>query len=209
MVLSHHLSIKTTSYFKKHNIIDSTYLDEYNYCFEYLYDLLIYNTSLIVLGFICNDVPGSIIYILCMSALKSVAGGFHARNRFTCSILSYSLFFIVILLYKPLYNIAPFMKNNLPLSFELLFFIPAVIIMILSPVENINKHFSITEKKRKKQYTFMLLTLITIVYGGLTFKTINQLCFLITLCLYITVANQTIGILVNKTNTNGDLKKWP
>lgn len=79
--------------------------------------------------------------------------------------------------------------------------------MILSPVENINKHFSITEKKRKKQYTFMLLTLITIVYGGLAFKTINQLCFLITLCLYITVANQTIGILVNKTNTNGDLKK--
>lgn len=200
LVISHYLSIKTVAKFKKHNIIDTKYIEEYTYCFEYLFDLVLYNTSLILLGCISHDVIGSFIYILCMSALKSVAGGVHANKRYICSILSYSLYFIVLLLYKLIYINYSFTKDHNLLYIEILYFIISLIIIILSPIGNANKVFSKNERKKMKCRTVALLTLITIIFFSFRFSTINQYCFLIILCLYVTMSSQIIGIFTNKIN---------
>lgn len=200
LVVSHFLSIKTIDGLEKHNIIDAKHAEEYAYCFEYLFDLVLYNVSLILLGCIFHDVIGSFIYILCMSALKSVAGGVHANKRCICSIISYSLFFIVLLLYKLIYVNYPFTKDSNLLYIQIIYFIISLIVIILSPVENANKVFSTNERKKKKCHTIALFAIITIIFFSCRFSTINQYCFLIILCLFVTMSSQIIGVFTNMLN---------
>lgn len=200
LIISHYLSQKTTTHLQKHHIIEQAYAEEYAYCFEYLFDLILYNASLVLLGCIFHDIIGSLIYILCMSALKSVAGGFHASKRYICSILSYSLYFVILLLYKPMYINCSFIKENNRLYMEILYFIIALIIIIFSPVENISNTFSANERRKLKNCTIILFVFITIAFFSFKFATTDQYCFLIILCLFATMLNQIIGFFYNKTN---------
>ena len=80
MLISHFFSTRLSEALKESRVIDGSDMLQYEYCLEYLFDIILYNSSLILIGGMLHDLPGAILYILCVSLMKSSAGGYHARD---------------------------------------------------------------------------------------------------------------------------------
>ena len=170
MIILGKLSQRTVDRFIRLNIIKSEYTEEYIYCFEYLFDLLLYTTSIVITGFLIHDVQRSLIYILCMVSLKSTAGGFHAKHQLTCSILSFIICLTTLITYNRIYNILHLQQEQFYLWINTLYFFTSGCIFLLSPVNGQNHKCSCAERKKLKTATAVLLSAITILYIRLQVK---------------------------------------
>ena len=200
MFVSYHLGSKTTLALEKQKVINPGHYEEYTYCFEYLYDLVIFNISLLAIGALLHDIFASIIYIFCMSALKAVAGGYHARKRLTCSILSYSIYLSVFALYKSLSTMSFISNSTYMLCGDMIYLIISLIVMCLSPVGNHNKTFSNEERKKLKTLSAILLAAISVLYLAMRVRNTFPYSYLIIICLLIILVNQMVGIYSSNEN---------
>ena len=98
--------------------------------------------------------PGLVlVFLLFYASLRSYSGGSHCKSRIGCFLISMAILFI------PVYTYEPVMKN-VPNAVILMIGIAAVVvILILSPVESINKPLDDEEKKYYARVTHCIAAL--------------------------------------------------
>lgn len=191
MSLAHRISIKIVNYMAENNIIPINEIDFYIYSYEFVLDLLIFNLSVIVLGFLIGGPLLALLYIITLIPTKMLSGGAHAGSRGMCSVISYAVTIAVLLAVR-----IPIQWNTL--VFLIIFLLCICSIIIFSPVETPNKKFSAERKKLLKKYCFFYSLFLILVYIIFLYKNFTQYIFLMTLCVIIIAVNQYIGIMINR-----------
>ena len=191
MNLSHNISSKIVNFMVRNQIISSTKIDCYLYCYEFVSDLLIYNISIFILGCIIGQPFLAMLYIITITPTKMLAGGAHANSRKMCSFISYTITILIFLLSQ--------LSVNIDYTYLIISFLFCMIsIIILSPVGTPNKTFPLIRKKSLKKYCFYYSLFLLMLYLFLSYKRMYQYILLMTLCVIIITVNQYIGIRVNK-----------
>lgn len=98
MIISEKLSKKISSDLTGRGMLKEEYLDSYAYSLEFLFDMVLFNASLIVIGAIFHRIVPALIFIITMTPIRMAAGGAHGRSRLSCEIVSYSIFAAVTLI---------------------------------------------------------------------------------------------------------------
>ena len=65
-------------------IIESRFCDAYAYIFDYMFNFILYNLSLLTLGFLFHHPIAVTIYIIITGSLRAVTGGYHCKTRISC-----------------------------------------------------------------------------------------------------------------------------
>lgn len=132
-------------------IIESRFRDAYAYIFDYMLNFLLYNLSLLTLGFLFHHPIAVTIYIIITGSLRAITGGYHCKTRISCYILSYTIFCIYLLTIATIPMISAYVL--IPI-----YIICWILILVVSPVDTPNKVFSQSAKKtaRKKTYIIFL-----------------------------------------------------
>lgn len=78
-------------------IIESRFSDAYAYIFDYMFNFILYNLSLLTLGLLFHHPIAVTIYIIITGSLRAITGGYHCKTRISCYILSYTVFSIYLL----------------------------------------------------------------------------------------------------------------
>ncbi len=196
MVISKKISDSFSKSLADNKLISDEYVDSYSYCMELMLDILIFNGSLILIGCFLHEFLNSLIFILALVPLKMVAGGAHANSRIGCSLISYSVFFSVIIL-----------SNVLHINGIMLLIIAAISVFgitVLSPVGHANKHFSASQKRKLKKISFILSIGLFITSTVMIQFNEMKFSFTITACLLIIFINQIAGMLINLRRQKDD-----
>ena len=104
MKITETLSVKITDIFIDNHVFPSRQRAAYIYCFDFCFDLFLYNLSLLILGIFFHHGWLALVYVFTMSPLKMLAGGMHASSRSICDIISYLTFCIgiIVTIYLPI-----------------------------------------------------------------------------------------------------------
>lgn len=146
-------------------IIESHFSDAYAYIFDYMFNFILYNLSLLTLGFLFHHPIAVTIYIIITGSLRAVTGGYHCKTRISCYILSYTVFSIYLLTIATIPMISAYIL--IPI-----YIICWILILVVSPVDTPNKVFSKSAKRQpgKNLYYFFLQFHI---YNSVTFVTLE------------------------------------
>ena len=98
--------------------------------------------------------PGLVlVFLLFYASLRSYSGGSHCKSRIGCFLISMAILSIPVYTHE-------FVMNNVPATVILMIGIAAVVvILILSPVESINKTLDDEEKKYYARVTHCIVAL--------------------------------------------------
>lgn len=192
MNISHYISHKLCNYMVKNNIIDSEKIEFYLYCYDFVFDLIIFNASILIIGCILHVPVLALLYIITITPTKMMAGGAHASSRETCSFISYFTAIMALLVIKiPVIYI--------PNQFLFIAFTCSIIsIVILTPIDTPNRRLDVSKKSILKKYCIMYCLFLFILFILLYFLYFKQGVFLMTICVIIIAINQYIGIITNK-----------
>ncbi len=196
MVISKKISDSFSKSLADNKLIPDEYTESYSYCIELTLDILIFNGSLILIGCFLHEFLNSLIFILALVPLKMVAGGAHANSRIGCSLISYGVFFSVILLS----NIIP--VNNF--VFLIISALSCLGIVVLSPVDHPNKRFSDIQKHKLRKLSIIICLCLFITCIIMIQLRKPKFCFTITTCLLVIFINQIAGILINQRRKTDD-----
>ena len=187
MIVSNYISKKITKEIIQYDFIDKTQKAAYEYCFDFVLDLLFYNLSLLFIGIAFHKPLLSIVYIITFNPLKMLAGGYHATSRLKCSFLSYSIYVTVLFLSNKITSV---ISNPFLLFFYIMM---SALVIAFSPVTPPQHRFSKIERNHLKSLCLFYSLLLFILYIVLFLKvqTIYYSCM--TLCLMILLICQIIG----------------
>ena len=124
-----------------------------------MFNFILYNLSLLTLGFLFHHPIAVTIYIIITGSLRAITGGYHCKTRISCYILSYTVFSIYLLTIATIPMISAYIL--IPI-----YIICWILILVVSPVDTPNKVFSKSAKKtaRKKNYIiFFFNSIFTIL----------------------------------------------
>lgn len=134
------------------NKIDNNLAEAYEYCIDFALDLIFFNLSLLIAGFITHNFILSVIYVFMLVPVKMLAGGAHASSPISCFILSWSIYTTCILLC----HVIP----DVRILNIMIYSLAGIGICILAPVEHKNKHYSGADRIRSKHCCTLLLVII-------------------------------------------------
>lgn len=152
-----------TTNFINNNIFDESEYDIYEYCFEATIVSGASYIILLVLSIIFNEFICSIIFLFSFSLFRKICGGYHANSYSKCGIMSLGSYLLLIFLIKTI----PFIFN----ISSILLIIGALIIILLSPIEDKNKPFTKRQFKLFKTISngfaslFIIIFVILDLYG--------------------------------------------
>lgn len=113
----------------------------------------------LVIGFCCDFLFESFLLWLLILPLRKNAGGFHAGTKGRCLLFSTAILLVSIICFG---------QRGWPvISYILIVVISVVVIFIMAPVENNNKHLDQTEQKvyRKRTRIVLLLECILFIFA--------------------------------------------
>lgn len=114
--------------------------------------------------------PGLVlVFLLFYASLRSYSGGSHCKSRIGCFLISMAILFI------PVYTYEPVMKNVPNAVILLIGVLAVVIIIVLAPVESINKPLDEEERKYYARVTHCITALqvcVLIIYFVWIYKII-------------------------------------
>lgn len=189
-MLAQKLSYLLCKYLRKKQIINSSDFDCYVYSFDFVFDLLLFVLSLLIISLFFSTVTPTIVFILTLTPLRMLAGGVHASSRLICSIVSYITYFICILILKTISFTPPFLLLPLGVFFSLC-------IIFFAPVDTANKrireHAIRLKYKKRCILTFIFLTPIFV----LSFFFWQNTFYIMLFCYIIVLTSQIIGLINN------------
>ena len=172
-------------------LIEPQFSDAYTYVFDYMFNFILYNVSLIFIGFILNQPLAAVIYIIITGSLRAISGWYHCKTRISCFLLSYTVF----TLYLFLTAITPLISTYILL---LIYILGWILIIKISPVAPPNKRFTQVIKQTAKKRTYILFifnSIFTIISLLLHW---NKVLFFNDLCLIICVIGLYAGYFSNR-----------
>lgn len=152
------MAVKITDKLVLKKIVSDDMADIYIYGFELLISFFFSTIGILIIGIILGRFLQTLMFLATFILLRSFTGGYHANTYAVCSIVTFSLFGIVLLLaefvFVPLY------------LYPILGLIGTIIMVWQVPIEHPNKKLS-DDQKRKYKVISLVLFLMFIVAGWL------------------------------------------
>lgn len=158
----------------------------YEYGIFHLLLNIIDTISILLLAVLFHEVMPTVFYIICFCTLRKYAGGYHAKTVFTCYLLTLTAALGMLVLLRQFDFIAPFQF--------VLWFISGIIILLFSPIQNVNKILDDIEKviyQKRTIITWLIQTIGMVLLYWLDFSN----CFEAILISHVYVA---ISMIVGK-----------
>ena len=193
MIISDRLSQRISRVLIDNEVINEDESPFYKYVLEYILDLLILNSSLIILSIILKELILGLIYITVMTTVRMFAGGMHANRRFTCSIVSYLMFLICTLpAHLEMITISP--SYSLPILIIL-----SITVLYLAPAGNKFQSLPVSQIKGYKLRCFFSMILVSIIYITCVICNYKGGYVVILLCLITIACNQIMAKMIKRT----------
>lgn len=136
-----------------------------------------------------------LIFLIMFSAIRTSAGGYHAKTRIQCFIMSMLMIIINIGVVKLTARFP-----SLDLILISLTLVSIVVIWILSPIDTNNRPFEYDERIRFKNKTRVLLCLETVVAFIMKILNINIMMAVILLSMIFVAALLIMGLISKRIN---------
>lgn len=137
----------------------------YTYGLEVLISTAFSFLTILVIGFLFSALFEAVLFLSVLVVIRRFTGGYHAKTYIGCN-LSCSLLFVISL----------FLNSVLSFNLVVLIIIHVsgiVIVMLIAPVENVNKPLSLSKRivnKRRATVACLTLSMITILFFVMGFK---------------------------------------
>ncbi len=177
------LSIKIIDGLIRNDVIKNEDRDIYLFGINQMFIISLNILTTLLIGIVFNVVFEMIIFSISYIALRSYAGGYHARNNLNCYIVSVLILLSAVGLIK-----SDFWDLT---NIIICLFVSSIVIVRLAPIADINKPLDDVEKVvfRKKTLTILvILLLVASVSGAFMLK--------ITTCVTIAVLTASIMVIV-------------
>lgn len=184
------ISEKITSLLIENDSIPKEDRELYSYGFRQGFLMLLNIFTTLVIGFIFNKPLQSIIFSISYLPIRSYAGGYHAKTSLRCYVYSMLMITIVLLLLK--YTYISKLANLI------LLLISALVIYILSPVQDNNKPLDKLEQVVYKRKTVWLLVINIFISSLMLFLNFENISYILALSLFCLSVMLILGILKNK-----------
>lgn len=129
----------------------------YTYGIELILNDILIFFMISIIAFITNTILISIIFTLTFCTLRSFTGGYHSKSYLGCffiAFINYSLMLILNYIFS---------KEKLIIEiFMIILSIP--IILVFSPIENVNNPINCNEKQKYKKISYFLVVINIILF---------------------------------------------
>lgn len=172
-------------------LIECQFIDVYAYIFDFLFNLFVYHLSLVIIGILLHRFVLSLIYAVITCFLRSISGGYHAKGRLSCYILSYSIFLVYLMVCKFTYT------NYITLNI-FAYFVNWILILGISPVENPNKLLSSKVRIKLRNFLYIIFSLTSIFTISLLLLNYNVQVYSLNISLTICTIGLYAGYFSNR-----------
>ena len=180
---------KITQVLVESNIIRSDERELYSYGFNQGLTILLNLLTALVIGLFFNCVLEIIIFMTAYIPLRSYAGGYHAKTPLICYCLSTLLLVLVEFAVK-------YLHFNL-FEFLVVYFVTSAVILILSPIEDLNKPLECIECKTYKRKVIKIWIIESIILWVLFVLDFKIYAFCILIVYFVLTIMLVLGLLKN------------
>lgn len=183
---------RITSFLANNDNFDEERLEVIRYGIEILLLKVLFFIASMLLGVLLLSFWECLLFTLSFSAIRSLAGGYHADTRMKCFIQSMCMLMAVLVILK-------LIQRNL-FSCEIvlcLSIIAAVIIGLISPIDTENKRLTNEERKILKIKSRSVLIIETVICVSTYLLNYGKVAYSIMLALIATAVLMIIGGLKN------------
>lgn len=171
----------------ENGLIDMEDKDLYIYGVEVVLLKFLHLATMLIIGILLGFFFESALYILLYSILREYAGGYHAKSRFGCYLISWLMMFSVIIILKHS-SIIP----DVPVYLSVVF--STAVILILAPMSAENKPLDDVEDRHYKRITTLILFIELLIF--LLFQLLDLHNYIIVTCL--SMLSVSIMLLLRK-----------
>lgn len=143
----------------------------------------------LIIALCMKMLPEAVVFLLILIPLRQNAGGYHTKHKITCAIMSISIYIGALVIIK-IYIINSIIQL-------LLCFIDILIIMHLTPVENINNEFDDKEIEVYKSRSQNILVFEFLIYMLLFISDKQYWSSIIIMSITVVSALVCVGALQN------------
>lgn len=186
-----HIARMVTVFLLKHNSIDESSIDIYQYGNEVIISSLIDVIIVIAIGVLFNELGQAVAFFITFFALRCFTGGYHANTYFKCKLVFVIniLLVLCIIHQQKLYNIY---------SLTLICLFSVIVVFALAPIDNNNKPLTKLEKKtNSNKARFIVLSTTIIIYILYYYTRITSFTMLLALF------SVTIAMIIEYTRKGG------
>lgn len=148
------MAVKITDKLVLKKIVSDDMADIYIYGFELLISFFFSTIGVLIIGIILGRFLQTLMFLATFILLRSFTGGYHANTYAVCSLVTFSLFGVVLLLtefsFVPLY------------LYLILGLVGTAIMLLLVPIEHPNKKLSDDQKRKYKVISLVLFLMFTV-----------------------------------------------
>lgn len=151
--------MRDTLHSKLNKLVQKYFSDDESEIIEFgitvLISKVIFLITIVIVGVFCGELVSVLFFTLLYTPLRSFAGGIHAKTPVRCYFLSLAMLILTALIFK-------FLKIT-KLLFYFSIVISAIILILLSPVEDFNKPLDDIEIKIYRGKSLLIWCIETIV----------------------------------------------
>ena len=148
------MAVKITDKLVLKKIVSDDMADIYIYGFELLISFFFSTIGVLIIGIILGRFLQTLMFLTTFILLRSFTGGYHANTYAVCSLVTFSLFGVVLILtefsFVPLY------------LYLILGLVGTAIMLLLVPIEHPNKKLSDDQKRKYKVISLVLFLMFTV-----------------------------------------------
>lgn len=178
---------------RKNNIINEDNAEIVKYGFELLILKALFFVICIFIGVIMSEIIESILFAASFTLLRSYAGGYHAKTKAKCFVLSLLTIIVALICCKLAVDFNWIIHVSLIISI-----ISSVIIWIVAPVDTINKRLDELEIKMYKRKTRIVLIIEMCALVVLLLLNLDGIYFSIVLSIIAELFLVITGLISNQ-----------
>ena len=198
------ISKNVTSFFIKNETILGAEREVYEYSFEILFSTLMSLVAVVMIAIISKTIIYTLLFLAGFIPLRTVAGGYHAKNHFRC-------FLILLAVYSAFLLSITILPTDLLVFITIsCLFITVALVFLLAPSGDENKPIPNVDATHLKRNSRLLILAYTMVIGiTVYFFQNNFLAFSLTMGVFAV----GISLIANKikytvvTNSNAVSRK--
>ncbi len=154
------ISYRISRYMISHGALEEDYLSICKLGIEVILSTAITTAGILVIGHNMEMLWEAIMFCLCFTTIRNYSGGYHARTRVSCNILSWMEAFGVLWVVNEVSHIEPVI-----LMMEIV--VVMVVLLLLAPLENKNKPLSGNIKKKNRKWMLFWLLFWDVMAVGI------------------------------------------
>lgn len=183
---------RTIAFIERNNSIDAEKAEVIRYGLEILLLKVVFYIASIAVGILMHSFWECLIFLVSFSAIRSLAGGYHADTRIKCFIESMFMLMAILAALKVFPKILFGYGVLLAAAFT-----AVTVIWVLSPIDTENKRLTIKERKILKIKTRSVLIIETVICLSAYLLNYDKAACTIMLALIMTAVLIVIGGIKN------------